>query len=352
MSDKGMFKGILLIIFLMTLVSSCSHTSISNDPGVVSNVVERDIVWEDLRIQKLLPGYMILPAVEPCLPAHFVALRHPQDWSKVYWGDKDVLEAYFEKGISHLKSAVIRVDVSLSVSQIDENSFSDEGSDSDLASQGIKNWVINKWKWGLHPVMSMDATMDDDEVNVAWIGLNEGGQVLCAALIYPPNQHAPSAEDSKMWSEFLKKTKPLDEHAFYKAHGQDLREGFTLVNVYGSVLKVSAEKRIRDGKIQVNIQPADETISCKCLAVEQMLMPAEWHFFEPIVKIQSEIQVSSDANIICHNTITVLLKKVSEFSNSEETPNSNSLSCSKYGNISVFNFCEQKLVAQEAVLQK
>ena len=103
------------------------------------DLVERDIVWEDLRIQKLLPGYMIFPAIEPYLPAHFVALRHPEDRSIVYWGDKDVLEAYFEKGISHLKSAIIRVDISLDLAQIDENSFSDEGSDSELASIGIKN---------------------------------------------------------------------------------------------------------------------------------------------------------------------------------------------------------------------
>jgi hypothetical protein len=199
----------------------------------------------------------------------------------------------------------------------------------------------------------MDAAMgeDNDKVNIAWIGLNEGGQVLCASLIYPPNQHTPSAEDLNMWSEFLKETKPLDEHSFYKVHGQDLREGFTLVNVYGSVLKVSAEKRIRDGKIQVNIQPADQTISCKCWAVEQMLMPVEWHFFEPILKIQSEIQVSSDANVICREIITVLIKNVSEFSNNEGGPNSNFLSRGEYGNISIVNFCEQKLIMQESVLQ-
>ena len=154
-----------------------------------------------------------------------------------------------------------------------------------------------------------------------------------------------------MWSEFLKKTKLLEEHEFYKVHGQDLREGFTLVNVYGSVLRVSAEKRIRDGKIQVIIKPEDDQISCKCMDVVQMLMEADWHFFDPILKIQSEIQVSSDANIILRSIITVLLKKVSEFSNNEGERNSNSLSRSEYGNVSIFNFCEQELLMQEGVLQ-
>jgi hypothetical protein len=334
----------------MTIVSSCSQTSISDDQKVISAAVEKELLWEDLRIQKLLPGYIALPAIEPYLPAHFVALCHPKDRDEIYWGDKDILEAFFENGASCLKSAIIHVDISLGVAQINENSFSDEGSDCDLASMGIKNLIRNKWKWGIHPVMSMDATLDDDEVHVAWIGLNYNGQVLCAGLIYPPGQHAPSAEDLNMWSEFLKKTKPLEEYEFYKAHGQDLREGLTLVNVYGSVLKVSAEKRARDGKVQVSIKPADDRISCKCLDVTQMLMGGNWHFSESILKIPSEIQVSSDANIVFYNNITVLLKEVSEFSNFEEECNSNSLLRSEYDNVSVFNFCEKELIMKESVL--
>ena len=357
MKKTRMSKQTLLTIFLMAIVSSCSRTSISDDRGVKLDVVEKDdvvesdIVWEDLRIQKLMPGYMIFPAIEPYLPAHFIALPHPEDPDTVYWGDKDVLKAYFENGISHLKSAIIRVDISPNVAQKDENSFSEEYSEVDLASQGVMNSVSSKWKWGIHPVMRLRGTIDDEEVNIAWIGLNHGGQVLCAALIYPPNQHVPSEEDLNMWSDFLKKTKPLEEREFFKAHGQDLREGFTLVNVYGSVLRVSAEKRISDGKIQVIIMPEDNQISCKCLDVIQMLMEANWHFFEPIVKIKSRIQVISDANIIYDNIITVLLKKVSEFSNNKEGYNSNPLSRSEYDNISVFNFCERKLVMQEGVLQ-
>jgi hypothetical protein len=132
--------------------------------------------------------------------------------------------------------------------------------------------------------MSVDATIDDDEVHAALIGLDHGGQVLCMELNCPHNQHTPSAEDLNMWSEFLEKTKFLEEHEFYKAHGQDLREGFTLVNVYGCVLRVSAEKRTRDGKIQVVIKPEDDHISCKCMDVVQMLMETNWHFFEPSLK--------------------------------------------------------------------
>jgi len=103
MNEKRMGKRALLTIFVMTVVSSCSQTSIADDRGEVSVVAERDTVWEDLKIQKLLPGFMMLPAIEPYLPSHFVALRQPGDCSKVYWGDKDAIETFFEKGASHLK---------------------------------------------------------------------------------------------------------------------------------------------------------------------------------------------------------------------------------------------------------
>jgi len=387
MIEKKGCKRILWIIFLVVGASSCSRTSISDDQEVLSAVVEKEaccdfdrvgesqsetkqseketafvgeedridkiavsqnayslrtgsIEWEDLRIQKLLPGFMAIPAVEPYLPANFVALHHPKDESKLYWGDKNVLEAYFEKGISGLKSAVICVDMSFDVAQINENDFSDEASDADLASNGIEIFTRNKWKWGIHPVLSLNATMEGEEIHLAWIGLNYNGQVLCVGLIYP-NKQAPSAEDLNMWTEFLQKTKPLEEYEFYKAHGQDLRKGLTLVKVYDSVLKVFAEKRIRDGKIQVSIKPADDCIACKCFDVDEGLMGGNWHFFEPILKIRSEIQVNSDANVISSNTITVLLKEVSEFSSIEGGSN---FVQREYDNVSIFNFCEKESI--------
>jgi hypothetical protein len=379
MIEKRGYERILWSVLVMISASSCSQNSIANDQKVMSAVetagqIQREakqsetkkvlsveksdkedridkiaisqnayslktgsIEWEDLRIQKLLPGYMIRPAIEPYLPAHFVALHHPKNRSKLYWGDKADLEAYFEKGISALKSAVICIDMSFDVAQINENDFSGEASDADLASAGIETFTRNKWKWGIHPVLSFSATMEGAEIHFAWIGLNYNGQVLCVGLIYP-DEHAPSAEDLNMWTQFLKKTKPLEEYEFYKAHGQDLRKGLTLVNVYGSVLKVFAEKRIRDGKIQVSIKPADDSIACKCFDVDEGLMGGNWHFFEPILKIRSEIQVKSDANVISNDTITVLLKEVSEFSNVEAD---SQLVQRVYDNVCIFNFCER-----------
>lgn len=173
-------KRALFVIFILTAVSGCKKSP--SDDQAVASVASEEIVWEDLRIQKLLPDYLTLPAIEPCLPANFVAFQNPKRCEEVYWGDKDDLETFFEKGPSHLKSAIIRASISLNVAQIDENSFSNEDVN---ASQGLQNAVYNKWKWGTHPVRSLDAIAMDREAHIVWIGLNYYSQVLCVGLIYP-----------------------------------------------------------------------------------------------------------------------------------------------------------------------
>src|ERR1700722_11400088 len=68
----------------------------------------------DLRILELLPNLLCPLAVDPSIPADFVALSprgtlDPYDW--IYWGSKDVLKAYFENPAS-LNKPVIRVKLS------------------------------------------------------------------------------------------------------------------------------------------------------------------------------------------------------------------------------------------------
>jgi len=343
---KQQHREALFTLFVMAAMSGCYQNSSSDDRVVVSEAVEGEVVWEDLSIQKLLPGFMMRPAVEPYLPKNFVAMSPPGAGALLYWGEKEAIEAYFADDNSSMKSAIISINISFNVAQIDEDHFSDEGFESGMIEEGFKNLVINKRKWGAHPVMSMTATVEGKEVRTAWIGLNTDGQVLLANLLYPSNQAGPSEDDLKMWSDFLTKTKGLDQHAFFKAHGQDLREGLTLVNVYGSVLKVSAEKRMRDGQIQMRIEPADETITCRCLNVEQLLMEAPWHFLEPIVKMEAQIQVKSDANIMLDQTITVLLKTVNEFSPNIGGVNLDKVSNPRLGRIMVLNFAGPKLMEQ------
>ena len=87
----------------------------------------------DLRILDLLPNLLCPFAVDPGIPADFVALSprgtlDPYDW--IYWGPKDVLKAYFENPAS-LKTPLIRVKLSANVAQTGPNSFNNEGSFAD-----------------------------------------------------------------------------------------------------------------------------------------------------------------------------------------------------------------------------
>ena len=71
----------------------------------------------DLRILELLPNLLCPLAVDPGIPADFIALSpkgtlDPYDW--IYWGPKDVLKAYFEDPAS-LKVPLIRVKLSANV---------------------------------------------------------------------------------------------------------------------------------------------------------------------------------------------------------------------------------------------
>jgi len=346
-----------LIIFLAacgTLPTNAPSTSSDEVASSVSEpeTTQEEVVWEDLRIQRLMPGYMAFPAIEPFLPDNFIALPHPdrRRWGGLFWGTKETLEEFFQSGDDcRVTSPMLYVEISSGVGQKQDGSFTCEDTAyDDFIAGGCLDVKIDKLKWGEHPILSASCTHDGVKMHIAWVGLNYEGHVLLMRFFDEFNQKTPSKDESQVWTDFLTKSRPLGEHDFYKSHGQDLREGFTLVNVYGSVLKVSAEKRIKDRKIQISIQPADHTISCKCLGVDQMAMPAQWHFSEPIVKIQAEVQVSSTANILSRQTITVLLKEVMEFSHREKANEVGGIRCREFNNTSVLNFCDKDIVNSPA----
>ena len=75
---------------------------------------DKQDVKNDLRILELLPNLLCPLAVDPGIPADFIALSpngilDPHDL--IYWGPKDVLKAYF-KDPSSLKVPLIRVKLS------------------------------------------------------------------------------------------------------------------------------------------------------------------------------------------------------------------------------------------------
>ena len=65
-------------------------------------------------------------------------------------------------------------------------------------------------------------------------------------------------------------------------------------------------------------------------------MGAQWHFSEPVLKIRAEIEVKGKANMVSLETITVLLKEVSDFSHEGTTS-------VELDNVSILNFCNPTL---------
>ena len=95
------------------------------NPLVAIALQDKQDVKNDLRILELLPNLLCPLAVNPGIPADFVALS-PNGildlHDLIYWGPTDALKAYF-KDPSSLKVPLIRVKLSEMVAQTGPNSF-------------------------------------------------------------------------------------------------------------------------------------------------------------------------------------------------------------------------------------
>ena len=221
----------------------------------------------DLRILELLPNLLCPLAVNPSIPTDFVALSpsgtlDPYDW--IYWGPKDVLKAYFENPAS-VKAPVLRVKLSANVAQTGPNSFNNEASIESLKMMKKKDPVgfdFIEIQWGDYPVLAVRTHSDDQIIFMAWVGLNdpEAGWTLMFNLVYPKENGHPDIKDSRLWDNFIKKTTQLKDGDYFKACGQDLQEGYTVVNVCGAKLKMIAEKRQSDGAVQVVVIPEGDGV--------------------------------------------------------------------------------------------
>lgn len=281
----------------------------------------------DLRILELLPNLLCPLAVDPSIPADFVALSPNgtldlYDW--IYWGPKDVLEAYFEDPVS-LNRPVIRVKLSANTTQTGPDSFDKntkqlfkrlEKEDPEFASI--------ETKWGNYPVIALRAKKEGHLAMMAWVGLNnpEAGWTLCFNLIYPDMKDHPNKEDHELWDSLLMKTTQLTDNDYFKACGQDLQEGYTLVNFGGAKLKMLAEKRQKDGKIQVVVIPESSDIEFHYVDMIEALMGAEWKYKEPMVKVYGEIVINKENfHSIINSVTSIFFKTVPEFSFKEEEAN-------------------------------
>jgi hypothetical protein len=209
---------------------------------------------------------------------------------------------------------LLRVKLSANVAQTGPKSFGDDRFLEDLKQQGGN---FKEMAWGDYPVLAVKTHVEDQLVRMAWVGLNdpESGWTLMFNLVYPLKKGRPNKKDIKLWEDLLKNTVPLKDGDYFKARGQDLQEGYTLVNVGGAKLKVEAEKRQSDGMIQVVVTPESPNVEFHYCDMDACRMGAKWKYGEPMVKVYGEIVIKqgNGESLIRHVT-SIFYKTVEEFS--------------------------------------
>ena len=273
----------------------------------------------DLCILELLPNLLSPLAVNPGIPADFIALSpsgalDPCDW--IYWGPKVVLENYFENPTS-LKVPILRVKLSSNIAQISPNSFNNEETLKMLKEGDPKGFTSIETQWGDYPVLALRTQLEGQLIFMAWVGLNdpEAGWTLLFNLVYSDQKGHPNKEDRQLWERLIMKTTQLKDGDYFKACGQDLQEGYTLVSVGGAKLKMLAEKRQGDGTLQVVVIPESSDVEFHYVDMVECAMGAKWKHGEPMVKIYGEIVVSNKNCESTTNYVTsIFFRTVPEFS--------------------------------------
>lgn len=272
-------------------------------------------VKSDLRILELLPNLTCPLAVDPALPADFVALSptgilDPYAW--IYWGPKDVLNAHFEDQTS-INKPFIRVKLSSNVAQTEPNSLPKNlREDAKRLMQNDPRADFYETKWGNYPVVAVKFKVEGELIVTAWVGLNdpESGWVLMFNLV---SSDVNTAADN-LWHDFITKTTQLKDADYFKACGQDLQEGYTLLNVGGTKLKMIAEKRERDGTIQVVVIPESPNVEFRYINMDECRMGAEWKHGQPMVKVYGEITVGThNWKSVINNVSSIFYKTVPDF---------------------------------------
>lgn len=295
----------------------------SYEEALAIDLKDKQDVKRDLRILELLPNLLCPLAVDPSIPADFTALSpkgtlDPYDW--IYWGPSNILKAYFENPAS-LQIPILRVKLSPNIAQTGPNLFNNEELLKMLRKEDPIGFASIETQWGDYPIFAIRTKRDDQLIFMAWVGLNdpEAGWTLMFNLVYPDKEGHPNKEDRQLWESLLLRTTQLTDRDYFKACGQDLQEGYTLVNVNGAKLKMFAEKRERDGMLQVIVIPEGSDIEFQYIDMIECAMGAKWKYGEPIVKVYGEVIVNNkNVKSITGCITSIFFKIVQEFSFKQE----------------------------------
>ncbi|EFB40457.1 MAG: hypothetical protein AB7E63_09920 [Parachlamydia sp.] len=292
------------------------HTSYAISPDKAVDV------QSNLRILKLLPHLFYPLAVEPKIPDDFIAMSpkgklNGYDWT--YWGPKEVLEEYFKDPAS-LKVPILRVKLSENTVQTGPETFSENAEINNLKKKYPQRFKDFKHRWGMYPVWAFQTDAYDKMICMAWIGLNahegEGGWTLLVNLVYPEGPGHPDQNDLKLWDTFITQTKQLSEPEYFIAYGQNLQPGYTIMDDVGVKLTVTAEKRERDGKVQVVVIPSSSDVKFQYAKMEEVLLGSKWNHAAPLLKVYGSVSQDNPefGKVVLDQVISVLLETVPEFS--------------------------------------
>lgn len=273
-------------------------------------------VTQTLRIGQLMPRERLFSilAVEPAIPNDFIALTEEgeivySDW--VYWGPKEVLNAYF-KDPSSLLEPILRVKFTTDIKQRKRGSF-DEKSLRDQISPLLEKASLEFGRWGTYPYCRMSGWVDDKEAHFAYVGLNDDNGVVLLFQLLVPQKPDTNASALELWKKFFQETKQLPDPLFFKAHGQELHIGCTIIDIVGHKIKVIAERRKSDQKLQFVVVPQDQAVEFQFKRAFATFMEVDWHHNEPLLKIEGTYIV--DKGWVQYSmTTSVLIKEVDEFS--------------------------------------
>lgn len=267
-------------------------------------------------LQELFPGLQQIPAIQPKIPLHFVAMSptEPTDLTTwVYWGPPKVLRNYFTNPET-LSEPIIRVCL---IEKAQENSTSFCG-EKEIHRSNLTNVRQLKIKWGSYPVLAIRGERDDQMHFIAFVGLNLPSHDALLFQLILPNDEKKYEEAQQLWQSLIVQTVPLSEQEWLKANGHEMEEGYTVRRLFGTSLKLIAEQQ-EDGKVRLIAVPLKGQIKFKLEKIEKGLMGMTWNYGKPLIKVQGQftIQQEEDSNeepLVVEDTISILIHSVKEFS--------------------------------------
>ncbi len=265
-----------------------------------------------LRIQELIPeDWVEYPAIEPAIPSNYILAEVEE---RTIWGTKEDI-AICETDVEQIKSELISLSHSYEMVQTGPDTFSLEAElEQTFAQLQVKEFKLKKLNWGKYPVLAIEGLRPNGtRMHAAWVGLNsEQGLTLFMTHCLPKN----GDNSCPVWKNLLANTKQLEEREFFRAKGMDMQEGYTINTLASASVKATAEKRISDDLLVVKIEPLSPETTYEIERVGEYLMGTEWKHKVPCTKISGSMTQKEGkyGTLVLANTITVLTKKVTDFS--------------------------------------